>query len=108
MSTSQQPDRQLLPFAGRPEPVERAIGPPALLMRLIEREAKAEHARALPPVLDDILTIWALQVEMPQDAKLIRVPAHRLDRQHVDFLAERAGGMDHRGVDARLCHLLQR
>ena len=102
----EEPDRQLLPFAGRPEPVERAVGPPALLMRLVEREAKAEHAGALPPVLDDRLAIRALQVEMPENAEFVRVPADRLDRQLVDLLAERAGRMNDRRVDPGLRHLL--
>jgi len=59
----------------------------------------------LPPILDDRLAIRALQVEMPEDAEFVRVPADRLDRQHVDFLAERAGRMDHRRVDPGLSHL---
>src|SRR5215471_2278334 len=53
MAAGQQTNHQSFPLTGSPEPVERAIRPPILLMRLIEREAEAEHARPLPPVLDD-------------------------------------------------------
>jgi hypothetical protein len=64
MPAGEEPDRQLFPLAGSPEPVERAVGPPALLMRLVECETEAEHAGTLPPILDDILAIRGLQVEM--------------------------------------------
>src|SRR5215467_12223578 len=53
MAAGQQANHQSFPLTGSPEPVERAIRPPVLLMRLIEREAETEHARSLPPVLDD-------------------------------------------------------
>src|SRR5262245_32118312 len=54
MAASQQANHQSFPLTGRPEPVERPVRPPILLMRLIERESETEHARSLPPVLDDI------------------------------------------------------
>src|SRR5262245_63252557 len=91
MAAGQQADRQPFLLARRPEPVERAVGPPALLVRLVEGEAEAEHARPLPPVSDDVEPIWTLQVKIPQDAEFVRVLAHRVDRQLVDRLAERAG-----------------
>ena len=50
----------------------------------------------------------ASQVEMAEDAELVGVRLDRLDRQHVDRLAERAGRMEHRRVDPGLRHLLQR
>src|SRR5215472_17043573 len=103
-----EPDRQLLSLAGRPEPVERTIGPPALLMRLVEGEPKAAHAGALTPVLDDVLAIRALQIEIPEDAELVWMPADRLDRELVDLFTEGAGRVNHRRVDAVVSHLLQR
>ncbi len=77
-------------------------------MRLVEGEPEPEHARPLAPVGNDVLAIRALEVEMPEDAELGRVSAHRLDGQHVDRLAERAGRMDHRAIDAGRSHLGQR
>jgi hypothetical protein len=108
VTARKQPDRQAFPLAGGPEPVERTVGPPALLMWLVEREAETEHAGPLAPILNDVLAVRALQVEMPEDAELIGVPAHRLDGQLVDLLAQRAGWMYHRCVDSGLGHFLQR
>src|SRR5256885_8954815 len=77
-------------------------------MRLVKGETKAEHAGALPPVLDDRLAVWALQVEMPEDAEFVWMAADGLDRQLVHLLAERAGRMDHRRIDPGFRHLLKR
>jgi hypothetical protein len=107
MSAGQQDDRQPFLLARRPEPVERAVGPPALLVRLVEGEAEAEHARPLPPVFDDVEPIRVLQVEIPQDTECVRVLARRFDRERVDRLAKRAGRMDHRCIDPGRRHLLQ-
>jgi hypothetical protein len=52
---------------------------------------------------DDVLAIRALEVEMPEDAELGWVSAHR-HGEHVDHLAERAGQMDHRVIDAGRSH----
>src|SRR5215470_9718625 len=87
MAAGQQADWQPFLLARRPEPVERAVSPPALLVRLVEGEAEAAHARPLPPVSDNVESIRALQVEIPQDAEFVRVLAHRFDRQRVDRLA---------------------
>src|SRR5439155_19170816 len=70
VAARQEADRQPLLLAIRPEPVERAVGPPGLLVRLVEREAEAEHARPLPPVLDDVAAVRRRQVEIPEDAEL--------------------------------------
>src|SRR5712691_9855061 len=67
VAAGQQPDRQLFALAGGPEPVERTVGPPRLLVRLVEGEAEAEHARPLPPVLDDLLAVRRLQIEIAED-----------------------------------------
>jgi hypothetical protein len=82
----QQSDRKPFPFTGRPEPVERTVAPPALLVRLIEGKSETKHARALPPVPDDVFAIWALQIEMPQDSEFAgaRAPPRP---QLVDLLA---------------------
>src|SRR5262249_419726 len=100
MSTGHQPDRQFLPLTGRPEPVNGAIRPPALLMRLVKREAKAEHARPLPPILDDVLLVRRLQIEIAEDAEPARIRLYRFDRLNVGRFAERAGRMDDRSIDA--------
>src|SRR5919106_5125540 len=87
MAATQQTDWQPFLLARGPKPVERAIGPPALLVRLVEGEAEAEHTRPLPPVFDDVEPIRALQVKIAQDTEFVRVLAHRVDRQRIDGLA---------------------
>src|SRR5881296_2028187 len=77
-------------------------------MRLVEREPEPEHPRPIAPALDDLLAIGALEIEMPEDAELVGVPAHRLHGEHVDRLAQRAGRMDHRAIDPGRGHLGQR
>src|SRR5712691_10028035 len=108
VAARQQPDRQPLLLAGGPEPGERAVGPPGLLVRLVEGKAEAEHARPLPPILDDVEPVRRRQIEIPEDAELVGMRFDRFDRQRVHRLAERAGRMEHRGIDPGLCHLLQR
>src|SRR5438034_11660941 len=88
VATGEEPDGQSSLLACRPEPVERAVGPPRLLLRLVEGEPKPEHARPLAPSGDDLFAIGALEIEMPEDAELVGVPAHRLDSEDVDRLAE--------------------
>src|SRR5271169_284171 len=99
MPAGHQADRQLFAFAGRPEPVERAVRPPARLVRLVERETKTEHARPLAPVLHDLFAVWGLKVEIPEDTELSRVDFDCFDRLHVWPLAKRARRMNDRGVD---------
>src|SRR5712664_3953899 len=77
-------------------------------MRLVEREPEPEHPRPIAPARDDLLAIGALEIEMPEDAELVGVPAHRFDGENVDGLAERAGRMDHRAIDPGRGHLGQR
>src|SRR5439155_26134225 len=77
-------------------------------MWLVEGEAKPEHARPLAPAGDDLFAVWALQIEMSEDAELVAMLAHRFDSEDVDGLAERAGRMDHRAIDAGRGHLGQR
>src|SRR5262249_47437591 len=105
LPTGQEPDRQPLSLARRPEPVERAVGPPRLLVRLIEGEPEAEHAGPFTPSGHDLLAVGTLEIEMTEDAELVGVRTHRLHREDVDGLAERARRMDHRGVDAGGGHL---
>jgi hypothetical protein len=108
VSPGQETDGQSRLLARRPEPVERAIGPPRLLVRLVEGEPEPEHARPLAPAGDDALALRALEVEVPEDAELGGVLAHRFDGEHVDGLAERAGRVDHRAIDAGRGHLGER
>jgi hypothetical protein len=77
-------------------------------MWLIEGEAEAEHARTFPPVLDDLQAIFALQIEVPKNAKLVWMLAHCVDRLQIDGLAQRARWMKHCGVDPGFRHPMQR
>src|SRR5262252_943827 len=106
MAAGQQADRQPFLLARGPEPVERAVAPPALLVWLVEGEAEAQHARPLPPVFDDVEPIRTLQVEIPQDTEFLWALARCLDRQRVHRLAQRAGWMEYCRVDPGLRHLL--
>ena len=108
VAAGEEADRQFLALAGLPEPVERAVGPPALLLRLVEGEAEAEHAGPLAPIAHDLLAVRRLQIEMAEDAELVGMRLDRLDGELVDLLAQRAGRMNDRGIDAGLGHLLQR
>ncbi len=49
---------------------------------------------------NDLFAIGPLQIEVAEDAELVRVQAHGLDRKLVDGLAQRAGWMDHRRIDS--------
>jgi hypothetical protein len=69
---------------------------------------EAEHAGALAPVLDDLLSVRRLQIEMPENAEFVRVRLDRLDRELVDLLAQGGGRMDDGRVNPGLGHLLQR
>src|SRR5262249_26941722 len=76
---------------------------------LAERIAETEHARrALAPVRDDFLAIRALQIEVPEDAELVRVAPHRLDRVGVDGIAKGTRRMDYRAIDPGRLHLRER
>src|SRR5262249_39102976 len=104
----EEPDGQPLALARLPEPVERSVGPPGLLMRLIEREPEPEHARTLAPARHDLLAVRAREIEVAEDAELVGVRSHRFDSEHVDRLAERARRMDHGTIDPGRGHLGQR
>src|SRR5262249_45980941 len=64
VAAGEEPDRELRLLARRPEPVDRPVGPPRLLMRLVEGEPKSDHARTLAPASDDLLAIRTLEVEV--------------------------------------------
>src|SRR5207248_7242640 len=100
VAAREEADRQFLALTGGPEPVERAVGPPALLLRLIEGEAEAEHAGPLPPVAHDLLAVCRLQIEMSEDAEFVGVRLDRLDGELVDLLAQSGGRMNDCGIDA--------
>src|SRR5687768_237149 len=102
-------EAQVRLLARLPEPIERAVGQPRLLMWLAEAVPKPQHARrAFAPMRDDGLPSRALEVEMSEDAEPVRVALHRFDGVGVDGVAERAGRMDHRTVDPGRFHLGQR
>src|SRR5437763_13074441 len=70
VAAREEADRHFLALTGGPEPIEAAVGPPALLLRLIEGEAEAQHAGPLPPVAHDLLAVRRLQIEMSEDQNL--------------------------------------
>src|SRR5262249_52006726 len=102
-----QPQVRLL--ARFPEPVERTVGDPRLLVRIAEAVAESEHGgRAFAPVRDDVLSVRAREIEMAEDAEPVGVPPGGFYCISIDSLAERAWRMNHRAVDARRLHLGQR
>src|SRR5262245_28333967 len=108
LSAGQETDGKTFPLARLPEPVERAVTPPGLLLRLVEGEPEPEHARPLAPARDDLLAIRAQQIEVAENAELARVSLHGVEREHVHRLAERAGWVNDRAVDPGRRHLGQR
>src|SRR5437879_12792558 len=75
-------------------------------MRLIKREAEAEHPWPLLPAVDQRAVLRAIEGEVPQYGEPVRVLACRLDRQFVG-IGVPPWRMDDGGVDARFVHLLQ-
>jgi hypothetical protein len=90
----------------RPQPVDSAICRPGALMRLIEREAQAEHPRPVLPTINQRAALRAIKGEVPQDREPIGMLACGLDRQLVGIRVP-SGRMDHGCVDTGLIHLPQ-
>src|SRR5215470_283558 len=67
----------------RPQPVDGAIRHPGTLMRLIEREAEAEHSWPLLPAVDQPAILRAIKGEVAQDGEPVRVLTCSLDGQFV-------------------------
>src|SRR5437016_8769958 len=67
----------------RPQPVDAAIRRPGALMRLIEREAQAEHSRPALPAIKQRAALRAIEGEVSQDREPIGMLACRLNRQLV-------------------------
>src|SRR5215831_4045019 len=65
----------------RPQPVDSTICRPGALMRLIEREAQAEHAGPALPAIDQSAALRSIEGEVPQDREPVGMLACRLDRQ---------------------------
>ena len=91
----------------RPQPVDRAVGRPGLLVRLQEDEAQAEHPRPLLPAVDQPAALGLVEREVAEDRQAVGMLACRLDRQLVGVRIPGRRRVDHRGVDAGLVHLLQ-
>ena len=75
-------------------------------MRLIEREAEAEHAWPALPAVDQRTALRAIEWKIPQNGKPVRMLAGRLDRQLIG-VGVPARWMNHGRVDARFGHLLR-
>src|SRR3989442_6849661 len=91
----------------RPQPVDRAVGRPRLLMRLQEGEAQAQHPGPALPAVDQAATLGPIEREISQDREPVGMLAVRLDRLLVGVRIPRGRRMDHCRVDARVVHLLQ-
>src|SRR5882672_7186920 len=90
----------------RPYPVDGAIRCPGALMRLIEREAQAEHAGPALPAINEPAALWAIEGEVPQDREPIGILARRLGRQ-LAGIGVPSRWMDDGRVDASFIHFLQ-
>ena len=75
-------------------------------MRLIEREAQAEHPGPALPAIDQRAALRAIEWEVPQDREPVGMLARGLDRQLVG-IGVPSRRMDHGRVDAGFIHLLQ-
>src|SRR5262249_47660314 len=75
-------------------------------MRLIEREAEAEHAWPLLPAINQPAALRAIEGEVAQDGEPVRMLACSLDRQLIG-IGVPARWMDHGRVDTRGVHLFQ-
>ena len=72
-----------------------------------QKQAGIIRDDTVTPIGDDLLTIRAIEIEVPENAELVRVLACRLDGQRVARFAVRARRMDHRAVHAGRGHLGQ-
>jgi hypothetical protein len=90
----------------RPQPIDSAICRPGTLMRLIEREAQAEHPRPALPTINQRAALRAIEGEVPQDREPVGMLACRLNRQLVG-IGVPSRRMDHGRVDASFIHLLE-
>src|SRR5262245_19523385 len=90
----------------RPQPVDGTIRWPGALMRLIEREAQAEHTGPAPPSVNQRAALRAIEGEVSQDREPIGMLARRFDRQLVG-IGVPSWWMDHGRVDAGFVHLLE-
>ena len=90
----------------RPQPVDRAVGRPGLLMRLHEDEAQAEHPRPLLPAVDQRAALGrrAGSCRGSPGGRDAGAPPRPPARWSSDPRRRR---MDHRRVDAGFVHLLQ-
>src|SRR2546429_10003817 len=66
-----------------PQPVDGAIRRPGALMRLIEREAQADHPRPVLPTIKQRAALRTIEGEVPQDREPVRMLARGLNRQLV-------------------------
>ena len=91
-------------LGGRPQPVQGAVGRPALLVRLQEHEAQPEHARLARPALDEAAALRPVERELAEDREPVGLLAGGLQRETVRARVP-SRRVDHRRGDARGIHL---
>ena len=102
-----QRNRYARPLGCRPQPIERAVGRPRLLMRLVEIEAHAEHAGPALPAVHQRSALRTIQREPAEDREAVRMGANRVDRELVRIRVPHRR-MDHRAIDAGCIHAGER
>ncbi len=107
MAARQQPDRQAGSLGRRPKPVNGTVGPPTLLMRLVEGEAQPQHPRLLLPGIDKPTVFRPLDCKVSEYRELLRVLPSGVYRGR-NGLRQGARRMEQRGIDAGFMHLGQR
>src|SRR5262249_29478687 len=100
-------DRQAGPLGGGPQPVDGAVRRPLLLLRPDEREAAAEHARALLPRLDQRAALLLVEGEVAEDREPVGVRTRGLHAELVRVRSPRRVWREDGRIDTAGVHLLQ-
>jgi hypothetical protein len=94
-------------LGGRPQPVDRPIGRPRLLVRLQEGETEPPHPGPALPAVDQRAALRPIERKVAQDRQPVRMLARCLDGQLVRARIPRGRGVDHGRVHAGRVHLLE-
>jgi hypothetical protein len=88
--------------------VDGAVRQPRALLRRGEREAQAEHPRALLPRVNERATLRLVNGKVAEDDEPIRMLPRGLDGQLVRIRIPRRMRREHRGIDTAGIHLAER
>ena len=91
----------------RPQPVERAVVEPRLLVRLQERVSQAAHAGLAGPGRESFQAIGVVRLDAAQNRELVRVASCGLGGERVRIRIP-VGRMDDRAVHPGGVHLVDR